>query len=159
MSEITTCPRCCGSLGAAHVTERRLVCPRCATPLSSKEQRRSCLPDFASKIRRWEHAFWWVMAPLVASGLAVLVLVLIVPVEKLQAPLQFWTGASLTGFGLVVLLPLSSALYRWWHTPSTVSGVPVAFLFLFLALAIVFGSLLVLVATLDWLLRMCGLRP
>jgi hypothetical protein len=149
MNGIRTCPRCHIPLDGGHVTERGLVCPHCTDTPRDVEWRGSPLPDLTAKIRRWERAFWWVVAPLAVAGLTVVVLALLLPVERTKAPLVFWTGVTFAGFGLLILLPLSGTLYSWWHAPSGKRGLPLAYLFGFLTALIVFGSVLVLVDSLT----------
>jgi hypothetical protein len=149
VTEVTTCPRCNGSLNRGHVTGRGHVCPHCAVATVREEWQEISSPNLASKIRRWKHAFWWVVAPLAVAGLTVVSLALLLPAERMKAPVVFWTGVTLAVSGLLVLLPLSGTLYSWWHAPSGRRGLPLAYLFGFLTALIVFGSVLVLVQSLT----------
>jgi hypothetical protein len=152
VSEITTCPRCHGSLKGAHVTERGLVCPHCANPLGGAGMDLLPAPSYPD-VRRRTGAFVS-FAVAIAVGLVLIALVLIQGVGRASLDVSDLVilGFVFAYLDVVVILALALSLLRWRGLNEWTKNVWVASLFVFLLLGIIAGVLIVMFATCHGLL-------
>jgi hypothetical protein len=151
VSDITTCPRCHGSLKGAHVTERGLVCPHCANPLSDTGMGMLPAPSYPDVRRRTGTFVPFAVA--VAVGFAFVALALLSEDWVLRAIALMFAFAYLD---VVVVFALAFALSRWWNSQEWTKNVWAAALFVILILGMTAGVAIVMFGTCQGMLTLRG---
>jgi hypothetical protein len=111
MSGITTCRRCGGSVGSAHVTERGTVCPHCAAPLGDSLPNQLAVPDLERDVERRRDLFLWLIGGLLGLGAAAVCVLMLLPANPGVEPGEFISGL-IVAFALIDLGVILAVL-RW----------------------------------------------